>query len=250
MDGFFSDAKTMPCPSFRFEVSRFPRIRKLKQLMKFHPQKNTPPWGCAIFPGRSSFLLVWKNQFGIQVKVGLEKHLHFILEKLVIFRPPNSRADIWSGQSTTGGRFLTIQFLQHMKTHTHTQMSHEGNDLRQMPDVYKNQLYIKLSLWWTQQKYLHRWMVFLRKCHTSPNRVFFCRNLQALKASLGWTIWWWLVIPKLPTVWHPICSMNSMFALQVWYLELVVSFWPGKLDILRFAPWSSSPTMQMGEFIH
>ena len=168
MDGFFF--KRQDDALWGVQISKDSKAEATNEVP---PQKNTPPMGMCNFSRKIFFLLVWKNQFGIQVKVGLEKHLHFILEKLVIFRPPNSRADIWSGQSTTGGRFLTIQFLQHMNTHTHTQMSHEGNDLRQMPDVYKNQLYIKLSLWWTQPKYLHRWMVFLRKCHKSPNRVFF-----------------------------------------------------------------------------
>lgn len=117
-DVFFSnDAKTMPCPSFRFEVSRSPKIRKLKQLMKFHPKKQPPHGDVQFF--QEDLLFYWfGQQFGIQVKVRLEKHLHFILEKLVIKTPKFPSGYL---KRSINRRFLTIQFLQHMKTHTHIQ---------------------------------------------------------------------------------------------------------------------------------
>lgn len=126
---FSNDAKTMPCPSFRFEVSRSPKIRKLKQLMKFHPKKHPPPWGCAIFPGRSSFLLVWTTIWHSgEGSLGETSSLY---PGKACDKDPQIPERISEAVNQPKVPYNSIPSA-YENTYTHTEMSHESNDLRQM----------------------------------------------------------------------------------------------------------------------
>jgi len=128
MDGFFSDAKTMPCPSFRFEVSRFPRIRKLKQLMKFHPKKH-PPMGMCNFSRKIFFLLVWTTIWHSgEGSLGETSSLY---PGKACDKDPQIPERISEAVNQPKVPYNSIPSA-YENTYTHTEMSHESNDLRQM----------------------------------------------------------------------------------------------------------------------
>ena len=93
------------------------------------PQKTTPPWGCAIFPGRSSFLLVWTTIWHSgEGSLGETSSLY---PGKACDKDPQIPERISEAVNQPKVPYNSIPSA-YENTYTHTEMSHESNDLRQM----------------------------------------------------------------------------------------------------------------------